>query len=608
VVRLQYRGRDIVRFRECLTYMHQGEGMVEPTILEMLDEASSKARTGDILGAVESYRKATELDGSSASAWYGLAVMQAKRGNTADAVSAFEQAHILNPNHAPTAANLAVLLEVSDSVRASALAKQALETLSDVEELTRIADNHPTDEPLILSARIVEEEPEPPLLESKAISEEPPLLEANPVLMEITNVVELASDLVLKGEFQEALNLIQPRLEGDASDNAQLWAMCGVCLSQLEHVDDAIQAIEYAISMGEDSAKVHFNLAQLLRKSNREDDAMQSLANALLCDPSHINSLVARGEIFRDRGDDELAAQNWRRVITMDPENPINNRLVELEEEESSRSRKLDGLSSEEGEVEEVEKVEPSFVETKSYKISKAHELTDSGNHVAAVNAWKELLQEDSQSAEIWHGLADALSVAGHIERAHQCRQRANAIEEGIRIEDEEDEAVVVADLIEAATQAAEKTGHLPSSEQESVNVSIEWYNKGLNLLAEDNSIEALNCFEKAIGGAPREEQGLRVRAQNGRGHALYQLGRYPESIQAYHAAITMDPAGVTGRALYNMGSSYAAVELYSDAIKCFEQALDRGLDKDDVNICKTQINRCKLLHKEQEKQRRAAV
>ena len=70
--------------------MHQGEGMVEPTILEMLDEASSKARTGDILGAVESYRKATELDGSSASAWYGLAVMQAKRGNTADAVSAFE--------------------------------------------------------------------------------------------------------------------------------------------------------------------------------------------------------------------------------------------------------------------------------------------------------------------------------------------------------------------------------------------------------------------------------------------------------------------------------------------------------------------------------------
>jgi tetratricopeptide (TPR) repeat protein len=288
-----------------------------------------------------------------------------------------------------------------------------------------------------------------------------------------------------------------------------------------------------------------------------------------------------------ERGESEFAIENWRRVVKIDAENPVSERLEEyMRDIEEAHQDDIDDaeLTTEDSEeavedevTEEVERVEPSIVETKSYKITKAHELTEGGNHVAAVNAWKELLQEDNQSAEIWHGLADALSVAGHIERAHQCRQRANAIEEGIRIEDEEDEAVVEADLIEAATQAAEKTGHLPPSEQESVNVSIEWYNKGLNLLSEDNSIEALNCFEKAIGGAPREEQGLRVRAQNGRGHALYQLGRYPESIQAYHAAITMDPAGVTGRALYNMGSSYAAVELYSDAIKCFEQALDRG-------------------------------
>jgi len=140
------------------------------------------------------------------------------------------------------------------------------------------------------------------------------------------------------------------------------------------------------------------------------------------------------------------------------------------------------------------------------------------------------------------------------------------------------------------------------------VNVCIEWYNKGLNMLAEENGMEALNCFERAIGGAPRDERELRIRAQNGRGHALYQLARYPESIQAYHAAISMDPAGVTGRSLYNMGSSYAAVELYSDAIKCFEQALGRGLDVEDTTVCKTQINRCRLLHKEQQKRQRQAT
>jgi tetratricopeptide (TPR) repeat protein len=333
---------------------------------------------------------------------------------------------------------------------------------------------------------------------------------------------------------------------------------------------------------------------------------MQSLANALLSNPAHINSLVARGEIFVDRGEYDMAVQNWRRVVTIDPENSIKYRLVELEEEES---HKLDGISSEvefeEDEIEEVEKVEPSFVETKSYKLSKAQELTESGEHVAAVNAWKELLEEDNQSAQIWHGMADALSVAGHIDRAQQCRQRASFLEQGVQSALLEADAETEADLIEAAIEAERISSRLPPSEEEGVNICIEWYNKGLNMLTEENGMEALNCFERAIGGAPREERELRIRAQNGRGHALYQLARYPESIQAYHAAISMDPAGVTGRSLYNMGSSYAAVELYSDAIKCFEQALGRGLDADDTAVCKTQINRCKLLHKEHQKRQR---
>jgi len=263
-------------------------------------------------------------------------------------------------------------------------------------------------------------------------------------------------------------------------------------------------------------------------------------------------------------------------------------------------------LSSEENlEVDEIREdgqVEPSFVETKSYKITKAQELTESGEHVAAVNAWKELLEEDNQSAQIWHGLADALSMAGHIDRAQQCRQRASFLEQEEQSSLLDADAETEADLIEAAIEAEQISSRLPPSEEESVNVCIEWYNKGLNMLTEENGLEALNCFERAIGGAPREERELRIRAQNGRGHALYQLTRYPESIQAYHAAISMDPAGVTGRSLYNMGSSYAAVELYSDAIKCFEQALGRGLDTGDTAVCKTQINRCRLLHKEQKK------
>ncbi|MEE2606846.1 MAG: tetratricopeptide repeat protein [Candidatus Thermoplasmatota archaeon] len=580
--------------------------MVERTVLELLEEASSKASLGDLMGAVDSYGLAIDVDPSSASAWYGMGVMQAKRGNTVDAVAAFEKAHELNPNHGATSANLAVLLEGSDSVRASEMARMALETISDLEDLHRIASMHEADDELDSSTEETVEEV--PMLEATAV--EMPLLQSTAVLRDIREVISESQEMLNEGAFQEALDMIQPRLEGDASANHELWSICGICLSQLGNDEEAIQAIEYAISIGEDEAKMHFNLAQLLRKAGREDDAMQSLANALLSDPAHVNSLIARGEVFAYRGENDLAVQNWRRVIAIDPGNSVSERLFKLEEEqmEESEDDEPDEAQVEDHDDEE-EDLGTSVVETSAYRITKAQELTEGGDHVAAVNAWKELLQEDSQSARIWNGLADALAVAGHIERSQQCRKRAEFIENDEQEALLEAEAQSESDLIEAAIEAEERrSSRLPPSEEESVNVCIEWYNKGLTMLSEENGVEALNCFERAIGGAPRDERELRIRAQNGRGHALYQLARYPDSIQAYHAAISMDPAGVTGKSLYNMGSSYAAVELYSDAIKCFEQALGRGLDDDDVSICKTQINRCKLLHKEQQKRQRQAT
>ena len=128
------------------------------------------------------------------------------------------------------------------------------------------------------------------------------------------------------------------------------------------------------------------------------------------------------------------------------------------------------------------------------------------------------------------------------------------------------------------------------------------WYNMGINLLTEGKNDEAISSFEKAIGGCPRDETSLKVKAQNGRGNALYNSGRYSESIVAYHTAISMDPESVSGRTLFNMGSSYAAVEMFDDAVKCFSQALERGLEKDEVEVCEKHISRCRMLSREQAK------
>ena len=124
----------------------------------------------------------------------------------------------------------------------------------------------------------------------------------------------------------------------------------------------------------------------------------------------------------------------------------------------------------------------------------------------------------------------------------------------------------------------------------------------GINLINEGKYDDAISSFEKAIGGCPPEEIELKINSHNARGNALYNASRYAESVIAYHTAIGIDPTSVKGKTLFNMGSSYAAVELFEDAIKCFSQAIEIGLDKDESILCDKQLSRCRLLAREQAK------
>ena len=570
--------------------------MNEGGVYEVLQAARSYAEAGNLLLAAEKFNEAVISSPSNATAWYGLGVVQANRGMTNQAIEAFEKTHSIDPEHGATAANLAVLLESINPHRAAEMARIAIRTVGNVDELTRISklfDSTEAEEVVMESAPIEEEV----LLESAPIEEEV-LLESSP-LIPLDDLVEIAREMLRNGEAEGALELVKPRLKNDGSDDSMLWSICGTCLSMVGNEVEAIQAMEYSISIGEDSAKTHYNLAQLLRRNGRKMDAMQSLANALLSEPEHVNSLIALGEMRLESGNSDEALSIWKRALGFDPENGISVRISELE------SESIVEVEEEEDVVEENPEVESdngpvSIVDTMANRVSIARELSESGDHVSAVNAWKTLLEEDRQSSEIWNGMADALSAAGHADRAFQCRQRAKAIEEAIANEEEIEIEEGAIDLITAGEEAKERLDSIEPTENEDVNISIEWYNRGVSLLGEGQAIEALNCFEKAIGGAPREEMSLRVKAQGGRGHALYQLGRYGDSIRSYHTAISMDPGGVTARMLYNMGSSYAALELFEDAIKCFTQSMQRGLDDEDNELCRKQISRCKILAKEQ--------
>ena len=159
-------------------------------------------------------------------------------------------------------------------------------------------------------------------------------------------------------------------------------------------------------------------------------------------------------------------------------------------------------------------------------------------------------------------------------------------------------------DLAAAALEATARVDNavgIDSSSNAIANHDIEWYNKGVGLIEDKKYREALSCFDRALPSFADNDE-MVIRILNGRGNALYYLEDYPKCVESYHKAMVINPSGVQGKTLYNMGTAYAEMQRFGDAIKCFEQAAPRGLDKDQQKLAKEQIRRCNILLKEQQR------
>lgn len=376
-----------------------------------------------------------------------------------------------------------------------------------------------------------------------------------------------ASKLAKSGDDSGAIESYLSVLEID-SENATAWYCLGVLYTGIKSLDKAVEAFERSHQILPNHAPTVANLAYLLVDS--DPLAASEYAKSAIVTISEDDKLSSIAD-YSEPSDKKRVFVEARQVEEMDPQNDDN-------------TTPLDNVS-----------IPNSYDEART--------LTTVGDHSGAVAVWKGLLEESPNSPEVWRGLGDALRSAGYEDRANQCFKRAEAIESEpprqiTPVESNEE------DLSEALILAVEEvqSAHTEPDSRGDLDDAVSWYNMGINLLGEGKNDEALSSFEKAIGGCPPSEIELKVKAQNGRGNALYNSGRFSESVVAYHTAIGMDPQSVTGRTLFNMGSSYAAVEMFDDAIKCFTQAIERGLEKQESELCEKQISRCRLLSREQAK------
>ena len=162
-------------------------------------------------------------------------------------------------------------------------------------------------------------------------------------------------------------------------------------------------------------------------------------------------------------------------------------------------------------------------------------------------------------------------------------------------------EVVPNIDLSAAAQDATSRVESARGNDQSSsasVDSDIEWYNRGLSLISEKKYRESLSCLDKALDIFKGDDEML-IRILNARGNAFYYLEDYPKTIENYHQAMLINPTLVSGRTLYNMGTAYAEMERFDDAIKCYDQAIPRGLSEDETSLAKEQKRRCGQLRKE---------
>ena len=386
----------------------------------------------------------------------------------------------------------------------------------------------------------------------------------------------------------------------------------GATLTNSGDYPKAIQTYLDAIRMDQNNATAWFCLGVLYSKTGSLKDAVEAFEK---CDekyPDHPPTLANLAYLLVETEPDRASDFAKRALPYLEQDEKLNKIASITKPEESKKLVFIESQPISDVPVDQILDmgIDPDFDESR--RKEEAQALSLSGDHSAAVSIWKDLLEQTPDSPDVWRGLGEALSSAGYEDRALQCMKRADQIESDTNVKSERKTSTTNHDDVdddEMLLIAADELRSAPVAEERgSLNDSLGWYNMGINLLNEGKNDEALSSFEKAIGGCPPSEVELRVKAQNGRGNALYNEGRYPESIVAYHTAIGLDPTSVSGRTLFNMGSSYAAVEMFEDAIKCFSQSLERGLDESEAELCEKQISRCRVLAREQAKRQARGI
>jgi tetratricopeptide (TPR) repeat protein len=125
--------------------------------------------------------------------------------------------------------------------------------------------------------------------------------------------------LAAQGRFEDAVTHYGRALLLNPT-HAGVYYNLGIALAALGRIDEAIRYYQRAVELKPEYADAHNNLGNTLAALGRSDDAMTHYAQALAINPDHAEAHNNLGNIFREQGRFSDAAAHYTRVIAIQPD------------------------------------------------------------------------------------------------------------------------------------------------------------------------------------------------------------------------------------------------------------------------------------------------
>ena len=455
-----------------------------------------------------------------------------------------------------------------------------------------------------------------------------------------------------------AINAFEYATDLDAND-ASAWFNQGALKKKTQDLNGALDCFQKALGIDSQYAKAANGLALVAVDLGKADIAIDAFRSLLLIEPTHASSLIF-AELLIDLAEGEGRAiefdMNLPTTLPAGPE-MASEALQYLTEGASALRARAFSLAGEHAESVTIWKqlVEQDKSDA-SLWLGLARSLSAAGSEEKAAacrQKARDLGVEVSEPEVVQNVVGDAIepsvevappvesnSVPALVDTDDPWGEESTTVESVENVESEPEsqyeeppqittEEIIVheatldtveapepvsmeprpevdlaAAALEAQSQSMVEHAVLPDSSSVA-NQDIEWYNKGNELLNKDRYSEALSCFDRALPSF-KDDKAMAIKILNGRGNCFYYLNQYKDAIENYYKAFGIDKSLTTGKALYNMGTAYAELESYDNAIHCFNQSIGKDvgepLDGQNKKRAKEQIRLCKKLLKEQKR------